>query len=97
MALLHRPNLLILDEPTSGLDPHATRVFLNIITEHVQAGAAVLFSTHLLDQAERLCHRAAIIAEGRLLAVDTLENLRRRFSATGSLENIFFTLTGDDG
>ena len=93
-ALLHDPLLLILDEPTSGLDPHATRTLLEFLRVE-SARKTVFFSTHLLDQAERLCSRAGILFGGKLSAVGTLDALRSSLSPGGSLEEIFFAVTGD--
>ena len=94
-ALLHDPPLLILDEPTSGLDPLATRSLHEFLREEAGRGKTVFFSTHLLDQAERLCHRAAILFKARLRAVGTLEELRSTLSPGGSLEEIFFAVVGE--
>jgi len=94
-ALLHEPSFLILDEPSSGLDPHATRSLLDFLREEAGRGKTIFFSTHLLDQAEKLCSRAGILFKGRLAAVGTLEELRSRLSPGGSLEEIFFAVTGD--
>jgi ABC-2 type transport system ATP-binding protein len=93
-ALLHEPALLILDEPTSGLDPLASRRLNELILERQARGVTVLLSSHLLDQVERLCQRMAIIAGGRIAAVGTLEELRRERVQGGSLEDIFFAVTG---
>ncbi len=93
-AMMHDPALLILDEPTNGLDPHATRTLIEIVKEKVAQGRTVLFSTHLLDQAEKLCHRIGILYKGRLAATGTLDELRARLSKGGSLEEIFFAVTG---
>ena len=93
MALLHKPRLLILDEPANGLDPYATRTLLELLAEQAATGTAILFSTHLLDQAERLCHRAAIIAHGRLVASGHIDELR--VAEGGNLEQAFFSLTAD--
>jgi ABC-2 type transport system ATP-binding protein len=92
-ALLHEPDLLILDEPTNGLDPHGTQVLHALMREIAAAGRSVLFSTHLLDQAERLCDRVAVMRGGRLAAVGTLDELRERFGAVAGLEQLFFLLT----
>jgi ABC-2 type transport system ATP-binding protein len=94
-AMLHDPALLILDEPTNGLDPFATRTLHEIMREKVAAGRTVFFSTHLLDQAERLCSRMAIIHRGRLAAAGSLEDLRANLPAQSTLEEVFFALTGD--
>jgi ABC-2 type transport system ATP-binding protein len=94
-AMLHDPALLILDEPTNGLDPFATRVLHELIREKAAAGKTIFFSTHLLDQAEKLCHQIAIIAKGRLAAHGTLQELRARVSSDSSLEEIFFSVAGE--
>jgi len=95
-ALLHEPELLILDEPTNGLDPYATRTVHEVLREQREAGTAVLFSTHLLDQAEKLCDRIAIIARGRIMACGELETLRSNLASGGSLEEVFFAATEDE-
>jgi ABC-2 type transport system ATP-binding protein len=92
-AMLHDPGLLILDEPSSGLDPFATRELHNIVRAKAAAGGTIFFSTHLLDQAERLCTRIAIMANGRLVACGTLAELRANLSTDSSLEEMFFSLT----
>jgi ABC-2 type transport system ATP-binding protein len=94
-AMLHDPALLILDEPTNGLDPFATRALHAIIREKAAAGRTIFFSTHLLDQAEKLCTQIAIVAKGRLAAHGTLADLRQRLSSDSSLEEIFFSVAGD--
>jgi ABC-2 type transport system ATP-binding protein len=91
-ALIHEPKLLILDEPTSGLDPIATRGLNDMLAEKSRAGTTVLLSSHLLDQVERLCHRMAIIHRGRLAAVGTLDELRKRVAGESSLEEVFFAV-----
>jgi ABC-2 type transport system ATP-binding protein len=93
-AILHDPAVLILDEPTNGLDPYATRTLIEIVKEKAAQGKTVFYSTHLLDQAEKLCHRVGIVTKGRLVASGTLEELRTRLSKGGSLEEIFFAVTG---
>ncbi len=92
-ALLHEPALVVLDEPTNGLDPHGTMVLHDLMRDIVEAGRTVLFSTHLLDQAERLCNRVAVINHGQLAAEGTLAELQSRFGASESLESLFFRLT----
>lgn len=92
-ALLHRPRVLILDEPTSGLDPRATRTMHDLMRERAEAGDTIFYSTHLLDHAERMSHRAGIVFKGRLAAVGTLSDLRSSLAAGGSLEEVFFAVT----
>ncbi len=67
-TLMHKPRLLLLDEPLSGLDIHAASRFKQILSDYVEAGGAVLYSSHILDVVERLCSRAIIIDKGRVLA-----------------------------
>ncbi len=76
-ALLHRPRLLILDEPTSGLDPLMQRRLFNLLREENRRGTTIFFSSHILSEVQRLCHRVAIIKEGRLISVEEIARLRR--------------------
>jgi len=94
-ALLHDPLLLILDEPSNGLDPYATRTLHELLLEQVSAGKTVFFSTHQLEQAQKWCHRAGIVHQGRLAAVGSLAELRENLAQDSSLEEIFFTVTQD--
>lgn len=74
-VLLHRPELVFLDEPTSGVDPQARREFWEVIDELSAEGTTVFVTTHALDEAER-CHRVALMHAGRILALDTVPNLK---------------------
>jgi ABC-2 type transport system ATP-binding protein len=76
VALQHKPELLVLDEPTSGLDPLVQQTFFAILREAVADGASVFLSSHILSEVEKSCHRVAIIRDGRLTKVDTVEGLR---------------------
>ena len=76
IALQHRPELLVLDEPTSGLDPLVQQTFFVTLRETVQSGATVFLSSHILSEVEKSCDRVAIIREGRLVKLDTVEGLR---------------------
>ena len=78
LALLGRPPLLVLDEPTTGLDPSSRRTVWQVIRRAVGAGATVILSTHYMEEAERLSDRIGIIAEGRLIAFGTLDELLAR-------------------
>ena len=76
IALQHRPELLVLDEPTSGLDPLVQQTFFTVLREAVAGGATVFLSSHILSEVEKACDRVAIIREGRLVQVGTVESLR---------------------
>lgn len=88
-ALLHKPKLWIMDEPMVGLDPMAAHLLKEEMRAHCKAGNTVFFSTHVLEVAEKLCDRVGIIADGRLVAVGTLEELRKQAGSDSSLEEIF--------
>jgi ABC-2 type transport system ATP-binding protein len=75
-ALQHRPELLVLDEPTSGLDPLVQQTFFQTLREAVTDGATVFLSSHILSEVEKSCHRVAIIRDGRLAKVGTVDSLR---------------------
>lgn len=96
-ALMHDPELLILDEPTSGLDPMASRTLHAMIRERTAGGRSVFFSTHLLDQAERLCDRVAILYKGESAACGSLGELSANLAEGGSLEAVFFAVTAGEG
>jgi ABC-2 type transport system ATP-binding protein len=76
MALAGEPDVLILDEPTSGLDPNGAREMREIIREERDRGATVFFSSHVLEQVEAVCDRVAILRDGQIVAVDTIDALR---------------------
>jgi ABC-2 type transport system ATP-binding protein len=92
-ALLHDPALVILDEPTNGLDPAGIRTLHELLVELARAGKTVFYSTHLLDHAEKFCHRIAILNRGQLAASGTLDELRAELPGANSLEDIFFQVT----
>lgn len=75
-CLLHKPRLLILDEPTSGLDPLMQKRFFDILREENKQGTTIFFSSHVLSEVERLCHRVAIIKKGGILKVEEIDQLR---------------------
>ena len=85
MALAGEPDVLVLDEPTTGLDPNGAREMRAIIREENERGATVFFSSHILAQVEAVCDRVAILDRGRVVAVDTIEGLRRATDSTGEL------------
>jgi ABC-2 type transport system ATP-binding protein len=77
VALQHRPDLLILDEPTAGLDPLVQQTFFGLVREAREEGRTMFLSSHIIDEVDRTCDRVAIIREGRLVQVDTIEAIRR--------------------
>ena len=91
-ALIHRPKLLILDEPFVGLDPKAALVLKNKMHALCDEGSAIFFSTHVLDVAEKLCNKVAIIREGQLIASGNMEE----FTKNKSLESVFMEVTSHD-
>ncbi len=91
-AVIHNPSVLILDEATNGLDVVARRAVLEFARAYKGAGKVVIYSTHIMSEAEELCERAAIIDHGKLIAEDSIEALKTRASAS-NLEDAFFTLT----
>lgn len=95
-ALVHRPRILLFDEVTNGLDPRASREVKGFTKEAARQGAAVLLATHILEVAEELAHRIAVIHAGKICAVGDMAALR---DAAGlpkaGLEELFLTLTSD--
>lgn len=96
-SLLHNPNNWILDEPLTGLDPEAAFQVKNTMQEMADESKSILFSTHVLDVAERVCDRIGIIDKGQLLFVGTLEELReKQHEENTNLESLFLELTKND-
>ena len=91
-ALLHEPELLILDEPFVGLDPKGAYYFKQIMRELASQGHAIFFSTHVLEVAEELCNKVAILQKGRLVANGRTSEVKGAFS----LEQVFMELQEDD-
>ncbi|MCI7808824.1 ABC transporter ATP-binding protein [bacterium] len=87
-ALIHKPKLILMDEPFVGLDPVASHQLKQVMTKHCQEGGAIFFSTHVLEVAEKLCHKVAIIKGGRLVTSGTMEEVR----GDTSLEQVFLEL-----
>lgn len=94
-AFLHKPKLLILDEPLSGLDPKSARIVKDLLGKLTAQGVTAITSTHVLEIAQAMCDRIAIMYEGRLLAVGDMQELRQKARMPRSnLEEIFLKLTG---
>ncbi|MFC3418494.1 ABC transporter ATP-binding protein [Salinicoccus hispanicus] len=94
-AFLSHPNLYIIDEPFLGLDPLGIESLINLMVEEKHKGRSILMSTHILATAERYCDRFAIIDEGRLIALGSLESLRLEFNMPGAtLDEVYLRITG---
>ena len=91
-AFVHEPKLLILDEPFVGLDPKATFIFKNVMKEFCENGGAIFFSTHILEVAQKLCNKIAIIKNGELVVSGKMEDVTK----DNSLEDVFMELTNHE-
>lgn len=105
-TLINQPKIVFLDEPTTGLDPQARRNLWDLIKQIRDKGATVVITTHYMDEAENLCDRVAIVESGKIIALDTPDNLIDKLVATGferkkevkkaNLEDVFLNLTGQE-
>lgn len=93
-GVLHKPRLLFLDEPTVGVDVQSRNVMIEYLRELNREGVTLLYTSHMLDEAEKLCSRLAIIDAGKILVKGTPEELIRKEHDCQSLEDIFLQLTG---
>ena len=90
-AWLHEPKLILMDEPFVGLDPKAAHILKGMMREHCDNGGAIFFSTHVLEVAEKLCDKVAIIRRGQLVRSGTMDEVR----GDDSLEEVFLELEED--
>ena len=90
-AWLHEPKLILMDEPFVGLDPKASHLLKEMMREVCDEGGAIFFSTHVLEVAEKLCDKVAIIKSGRLIRSGTMEEVK----GDESLEDVFLELEGE--
>jgi len=105
-TLINQPKIIFLDEPTTGLDPQARRNLWNLIIEIRNAGTTVVITTHYMDEAEQLCDRVAFVERGKIIAVDTPDNLIDQLISSGferkkevkkaNLEDVFISMTGKE-
>jgi ABC-2 type transport system ATP-binding protein len=93
-TLLHKPQVLFLDEPLVGLDPKSARLVKDIFQELAHRGVAIFMCTHVLEIAERLAHRVGIINKGTLIALETVEDMKKKVRSGNNLEDVFLELTG---
>ncbi len=90
IAILHNPKIVFLDEPTGGVDPITRRQFWNLIYEAVEKGITVFVTTHYMDEAE-YCDRVSIMADGRIVALDTPEKLKKQYDAA-NMDEVFLKI-----
>ena len=90
-AWIHDPKLIVMDEPFVGLDPKAAHLLKEMMREHCDKGGAIFFSTHVLEVAEKLCDKVAIIKQGKLVKVGTMEEVK----GDDSLEEVFLELEAE--
>lgn len=95
-ALLSDPRLFVLDEPMVGLDPKSSFKLKEVMRKMCDDGSSVFFSTHVMEVAEQLCDRIAIINKGKIIALGTMEELRAGARESGTLEKIFLELTENE-
>ena len=105
-TLINKPRIVFLDEPTTGLDPQARRNLWELVRTIRGKGATVVITTHYMDEAEQLCDRVAVMESGKIIALDTPDNLIDHLVATGferikevkkaNLEDVFLNLTGKE-
>jgi len=95
-ALLHNPPVWVLDEPMTGLDPRSSYDLKEMMREHANAGNTVFFSTHVLEVAEKICDRLAIINKGKVVFCGSMEEIRTHARENQSLENLFLELTENE-
>jgi lipooligosaccharide transport system ATP-binding protein len=91
-ALINDPDILILDEPTTGLDPHSRHSVWDQLNQLKSKGITLILTTHYMEEAERLCDRAAIMDSGRMVTIDTPSKLMSVHG--GNLEEVYLKLTG---
>lgn len=92
-VLICEPSVWILDEPMTGLDPQSSYHLKELMREHAKKGNTVFFSTHVLEVAEKLCDKVAIIKKGKIIFFGTLEELRKQYNEITSLEELFLEVT----
>ena len=95
-TLLHEPQNLILDEPITGLDPKSSYDLKKVLRYYAEKNKAVFFSTHILEIAEKLCDRVAIINKGKIVFIGTYEEMKKELKMNASLEDLFMEITEND-
>jgi ABC-2 type transport system ATP-binding protein len=93
-ALLHEPQLVILDEPTAGVDVQSRNMILSFLEELKKSGTSIIYSSHVLEEAERICSHIAIVDEGKLVTSGTRDSVMKNHADCTTLEQLFLKLTG---
>lgn len=94
-AIIQDPEIIFWDEPTTGLDPQTRQAIWRLAMKFNKEGKTLIFTTHYMEEADKLCNRVAIMNAGKLVALDTPENLKKT-SNSASLEEVFIHLTGEE-
>jgi ABC-2 type transport system ATP-binding protein len=95
-VMIHKPKVWILDEPMTGLDPKSAFTLKEMMREHADSGNTVVFSTHVLEVAEKICDKVAIINKGQLIFNGTLKSMKDEFKENESLEEMFLEMTENE-
>lgn len=95
ITIMNNPKLLILDEPTKGFDPVNRRLLMNIIEEHRQVGATIIYVTHQMEEVERLCDRLIMLKDGQSVAYGTIADIKKQYKKE-SLDDIFVEIYGGE-
>ena len=95
-ALIHEPKVWVLDEPLTGLDPKSSFTLKEMMREHASKGNVVLFSTHVLDVAEKVCDKVAVISKGKLLFNGSIKEMKEKVGEDDSLERMFLELVENE-
>lgn len=93
IGVIHNPRILFLDEPTVGVDVHTRHAIISYLKKLNEAGTTLIYTSHQLSEAEELCNKVALIDDGKIIAHDTLQQLKQDHKEDG-LEGLFINLTG---
>ncbi|MBN2851292.1 MAG: ABC transporter ATP-binding protein [Clostridia bacterium] len=95
-VLLHNPDVWVLDEPLTGLDPKSSFILKDMMRKHADSKKTVMFSTHVLEVAEKVCDRIAVINKGKILFVGTMDEMKKQAKQESSLEKMFLEMTDNE-
>jgi ABC-2 type transport system ATP-binding protein len=95
-GLIHDPQIIFLDEPTAGVDVHSKNVIIESLHEINRTGTTIVYTSHYLEEAEKLCSNVVIIDQGKIITGGLLEEIKRSYSTESRLEDIFLQLTGKE-